>query len=188
MFFLQLTPKAGAAQFYFMVDALRFKPQQIGDLGAWTSAGEILGIAAFGLIAPRVAARAVVWGTIGCAVLLYVPLFWLRDAGSATWVSLLASTVGIVVNLGITTLAARACPPRIEAMVFGLVLAASTLGGALSSRLGSALYTYFGASKHLTVGWHGLLWVGMATALLSAAFVPLLPGWARSRELLRGRG
>ncbi len=189
VFALQLAPRPGAAQFYYMVDALHFSKQFLGDLGAWSSAGEIIGIALYGLLAPRLPVRVIVGGTVALTVALYAPLFWLRDTHSAPWTGLAASVAGIAVNLGISTVAARACPPRIEAMVFGLVLAASTLGGALSNKIGAAIYVSFGqgAGGNLTHGWDALLLIGIASALCCAFFLPFLPPWTRSRFPLQPR-
>lgn len=189
VFALQLAPRPGTAQFYYMVNGLHFSPQFLGDLGAWNSTGEIIGIVLYGLLAPRLPVRLIVSGTVALAVALYAPLFWLRGPHSAQLTGLATSIAGILVNLSISTIAARACPPRIEAMVFGLVMAASTLGGALSNKIGASLYVDFSASAggNLTHGWDALLLIGMAAALLCAFFLPFLPPWTKSRFPLQPR-
>ena len=120
---------------------------------------------------------------------LYLASMGLHDRGSGLAVSFFLSFLGTIYNLCLLTLAARACPPGIEGTVYGLVISATSLAGALGEKLGAALFDHFGPNSHHTVahGWFGLLWCGFAFTVVAAVFIPFLPAWAKSSEPLHPR-
>ena len=123
------------------------------------------------------------------ASLGYLILLALHDRPSGIGVAFMGSIIGEMYTLSLLTLAAKACPPGVEATVYGLVVSAINLGSGLGEKLGASLYDYFGPVSHHSVahGWFGLLWIGLAFTLIAFVFIPFLPDWAKSREPLRPR-
>ena len=185
VFYFVLTPSGSTAQLYFEVDTLHFSKQFIGDLGQWSSAGVILGILTVIAISRRISVRALVWGGWVIGTLAYLLNFALRDHSSAKIIFFVISYFGIMSSLSLLTLAARACPPKIEGTVYGLFIAASGLAGTLSNKIGGMLYDYYGVPHHSAVyGWYALNWWGFGLTVLAAGLIPLMPAWARSTQPL----
>ncbi len=188
IFYLTLTPSGSTAQLYFEVDTLHFSKQFIGDLGQWSSAGVILGILTILAISRRISVRALVWGGWAIGTLAYLLNFALHDPLSAKLVFFVGSYFGIMTSLSILTLAARACPPKIEGTIYGLFIAASGLAGTLSNKIGGMLYEHYGAPHHSAAhGWYALNWWGFGLTLLAAVLIPLMPAWARSAAPLSAK-
>ncbi|BDI32441.1 hypothetical protein CCAX7_44920 [Capsulimonas corticalis] len=181
IFYLILTPGTGSAQFFYQVDYLRFTPQFLGDLNGWGAAGSVVGFLTYAAIAPRLPARMLVFGLVLLDCLGYVPLLWMRDTTSAIAITFGGSVLGGWYLLALLGLGARACPPKIEATVYGMVYAAQFLGSTLGGKLGGSIYDAFGgAQHHYRAGWEAVCWAGALFSLLGALFIPFLPKWARS--------
>ncbi len=185
VFYFVLTPSGAVAQFYFEVDVLHFSKQFIGSLGQWSSAGNILGILTVVVISRRISVRALVWGGWLLGVLAYLLSFALRDRLSAEFVFFAGAYVGIMTNLSLYTLAARACPPKVEGTIYGLFMAAIVLAGTLSNQIGSTLYDHYGMPHHSALyAWYAINWWGFGLTALAAGLIPLMPAWARSTQTL----
>lgn len=185
VFYFVLTPSGATAQFYFEVDVLHFSKQFIGSLGQWSSAGNILGILTVVVISRRISVRALVWGGWLLGVLAYLLSFALRGRLSAEFVFFAGAYVGIMTNLSLYTLAARACPPKVEGTIYGLFMAAIVLAGTLSNQIGSTLYDHYGMPHHSALyAWYAINWWGFGLTALAAGLIPLMPTWARSTQPL----
>ena len=185
VFYFVLTPSGATAQFYFEVDVLHFSKQFIGSLGQWSSAGNILGILTVVVVSRRLSVRALVWGGWALGVLAYLLSFALRSRLSAEFVFFAGAYVGIMTNLSLYTLAARACPPKVEGTIYGLFMAAIVLAGTLSNQIGSTLYDHYGMPHHSPLyAWYAINWWGFGLTVLAAGLIPLMPAWARSTQTL----
>lgn len=187
VFYLIVTPGTNTAQFYFCTNVLHFKPQFFGVLQTYGSAGAAGGALLFAVVSPRLPVKSMVWGAFLMDCLAYPIGLMLHDPHSAIVVSVVGGVSGMVYALCLYTLAARACPPGIEGTVYGLVISAITLAGALGDKLGSSIYDHFGPASHHSIayGWHALNWFGFAFTIVAAVFIPFLPAWSRSSEPLR---
>lgn len=189
VFYLIFTPGTNTAQFYYMVDTLHFSKQFIGNLGQFGSAGAMLGIAAFGAVSRFLPIRAVSLGAWLLDCSLYLMDFALHGKLSAEVLTFALSFFGIVYALCLYTLAARACPPKIEGTIYGLVMAAIGLAGTLGEKVGSTLYDHYGpASHHSTAyGWYALNGWGLALTLPAGLLIFWLPRWAKSMKSLAAK-
>ena len=183
VFYLIFTPGTNTALFYYKVDTLHFSKQLIGDLGKYSSAGAMLGIAAFALVSRRVPMLAVVLGAWLLDCSLYALDFAFRDALSGKIVTFSVAFFGIVYTLCLFTLAARACPPQIAGTVYGLFIASISLAGSLGEKVGSTLYDRYGPAAHHSAafGWYALNAWGLALTLPAGLLIFFLPAWAKSR-------
>jgi hypothetical protein len=186
VFYLILTPGLNTARVYFEKDALHFTKQFIGDLGRYQAVGFLIGVAGFGLVSRRLPIWSLVWGAWLMDTLGYLMMLQVHDARSAQIFLTANGAVGVVYDLCLMTLAARACPPGIEGTIYGLVLAAIALAGAFSEKIGGSLYDHFGPSHgySITHGWVYGQWCGFAFTVIAFVFIPFLPAWTRSKATL----
>ena len=184
VFYLIFTPGTNTAQFYYLNDGLHLRPEQIGRLQMPGSIGAILGVLLFAAISRRIQVRAVVWTAYLMDCCIYLINMGMRNYLTTVIAIVVASFIGMIYNLALLTLAARATPKGIEGTVYGLVMAAIYLAGALGEKVGSAFYTSLGWSHSTTFAWYGLQWFGFAFTVIAVIFIPFLPTWARSREPL----
>lgn len=185
--YLIITPGPNYAQVYFMTDVLHFSKQFIGHLGIFGSAGSIIGMALFAFTSRRMPVWVLVWGAWIMDALTYPTLLLLHTPLSGEVLAFTGACVGTWYNLCLLTLAARACPPGTEGTVFGLVMSAIALAGALSIKMGGSLYDFFGPlnkAHHWTIthGWDCSLWIGLGFTLIGFIFIPFLPAWTKSRD------
>ena len=186
VFYLVLTPSGATAQFYFEVDVLHFSKQFIGNLGQWSSAGVILGILTVVAISRRISVRTLVWSGWVIGTVSYLLNFALRDRLSAEIIFFVISYFGIISNLSLYTLAARACPPKVEGTIYGLFMASIGLAATFSNKIGSMLYDFYGPAHHHSAvyGWYAMTWWGFGLTVPAALLILLMPAWSRSRTPL----
>jgi Na+/melibiose symporter-like transporter len=186
VFYLIFTPGINTAQFYYMTGPLHFSAQFIGSLDSYSSAGSIIALLLFSVLSKKIPVHSMVWGAFLMDCSVYLIMMLLKDENSAKYVTLIYAIVGMIYNLCLVTLAARACPPKIEGAIYGLVLSAIALAGAFGEKLGSAMYDYFGPASHHSIvhGWYSLLIWGFVFTALAVVFIPFLPKWTKSREPL----
>ena len=189
VFYLVLTPSGATAQFYFEVDVLHFSKQFIGNLGQWSSAGVILGILTVVVVSRRISVRTLVWSGWVIGTVSYLLNFALRDRLSAEILFFVGSYFGIISNLSLYTLAARACPPKVEGTIYGLFMASIGLAAVFSNKLGSMLYDFYGPAHHHSAiyGWYAMTWWGFGLTVPAALLILLMPAWSRSRAPLSSK-
>jgi MFS family permease len=187
IFYLIITPGESTAKFYYSVDVLHLSKQTLGNLGIAGSAGAIVGMFGFSVVSRWLPILALVWGAFAMDAIAYVISFALRNEPTAYGVAFALSASSIVYTLCLLSLAARACPPSVEATVYGLLIGAINFAGSLGDKLGSTIYEWFGPASGNSIehGWQALLVFGLVTTLLAPALIPFLPEWARSLEPLR---
>jgi Na+/melibiose symporter-like transporter len=180
-FYLNVTPLLLTASVYYETDVLKLSKDFIGRLDSWTAAGSIAGLLAFGALSRKLPIRAIVWGAIISDCAIYLIAMTMHDAPSVHIAQFLWSFMAIFLLVCLNTLAARACPPKIEGTVYGLMQAAMALSLVLCDKFGSTLYDFFGPANHhsITHGWFCALWFGFGFTVLAVFFVPFLPAWAK---------
>ncbi len=189
VFYLIFTPGRDTAQFYYSVDVLHFSKQFLGYLDSASSAGSIVGILLFGALARRLPVSALVWGAYILDATIYLTLMFMHNHSTGVIVNIAVAIEDSVYNLCLITLAARACPPRIEGSIYGLVLAAIGLANTLGEQVGASIYDHFGPAGHhsTTHGWFCLLWVAFGLTAIAGIFIPRLPAWTLSSEIVHAK-
>jgi len=172
LFYLNVTPLLLTASVYYETDVLKLSKDFIGRLDSWTAAGSIAGLIAFGAVSRRLPLRVIVWGAIFSDCAIYLIAMTMHNAPSVRVAQSLWSFMAIFLAVCLNTLAARACPPKIEGTVYGLMQAVMALSLVLCDKFGSTLYDYFGpAHGHsITHGWFCALWFGFGFTLLAVFF------------------
>ncbi len=183
VFIWQATPSADVALFYFVTTDLGFGPEFLGQVRLVTGVASLVGVAIFQVYLRRIPLRPLFgWMTVLSAglglsslILVYhLNRGWgIDDRWFSLGDSLVLTVAGQIAFMPVLVLAARLCPPGIEATLFALLMSAFNLAGFLSQELGSLLMHALGVTEddfsHL-----GLLLV--LTNLSTLLPLPLL-GW-----------
>ena len=180
IFLKNVSPGFGTPLFYFQTNTLKFGPHFLGWLGALSYGTAILGALIYGWLCTRFPlSRLLVIGIILSALSALLFLGY-HSSTSALIIQSLAGQgtsglLGIIVDVALMDLAARATPRGGEAMAYSLLMSAANLGGTGSDILGSWLF------DKVHVAFHVLVWISAATTALALLALPLLP-----RSVLEG--
>jgi folate/biopterin transporter len=189
VFVWQATPSADVALFYFVTNDLGFGPEFLGQVRLVTSVASLVGVGIFQVYLRHIPLRPLFgWMTVISAGLGLTSLIlvyhlnraWgLDDHWFSLGDSLVLTVAGQIAFMPVLVLAARLCPPGIEATFFALLMSAFNLAGFLSQELGSLLMHALGVTEsnfsHL-----GLLLV--ITNLSTLLPLPLL-GWLPAERI-----
>ncbi len=185
LFIWQATPSADSAFFFFSTNELGFEPEFLGRIRLVTSVASLLGIWMFQRFFKAVPLRRIFgWSIVISAGLGLTALILVTHANRAIGIddrwfslgdSLVLTVAGQIAFMPVLVLAARLCPPGIEATLFALLMSVFNIAGAVSQELGAILTHWM----HVTPENFEQLWllvlVTNLTTLLPLPFVSWLP-------------
>ena len=181
----QATPSAESAFFYFATNDLGFGPEFLGRVRLATSVAALLGIGIFQKWLRDVPLRKIlVWMTLISFGLGLTSLILITHTNRAwgiadEWFSLGDSVVltvsGEIAFMPILVLAARLCPPGIEATLFALLMSLLNLSGLLSRELGALLMQGLGVTETNFTALGTLVIITNLTTLLPLPLIHWLP-------------
>jgi MFS family permease len=160
IFFWTFSPSFGPALLYYQTDVLKFSQQFIGHLGALGSLAAVAGAIIYAPLSRRVPLKRLINVSIGAGVAGLLAYLLYRDAWSAVVIDIVFGCVGMITQLAFLDLAAKACPRRVEATFFALLMSVFNAGNQSSQVVGGYLYDWLGYT---------------ALVLISAAFTAV--GW-----------
>jgi folate/biopterin transporter len=181
LFLWQATPSSEAAFFFFTTNDLGFEPEFLGRVHFITNLAALLGIWVFQRFLKAVAVRRIfLWSTLISAALGMTTLLLVTHANRTLGIndqwfslgdSLILTVMGQIAYMPVLVLAARLCPPGVEATMFALLMSVSNLAGLLSHESGALLMHLLGISEAN----FQQLWLLVIIANLSTLFpLPLL--------------
>ncbi|MEM1425597.1 MAG: folate/biopterin family MFS transporter, partial [Cyanobacteria bacterium P01_H01_bin.130] len=157
LFLWQATPSADSAFFYFSTNDLGFGPEFLGRVRLVSSIAMLLGIGAFNRFFKGVPVRKIfAWGIIASTVLGLTTLLLITHTNRALGIddrwfslgdSLILTVAGQIAFMPVLVLAARLCPPGVEATLFALLMSVLNLSGAVSQELGALLTHLLGVTE-----------------------------------------
>ncbi|HEY9889707.1 MAG TPA: folate/biopterin family MFS transporter [Candidatus Obscuribacterales bacterium] len=183
LFVWQATPTAESAFFFFTTNELHFTPEFLGRVRLVTSVAARVGVWLVQRFLKNVPFRVIFgWSTLISAVLGLSTLLLITHANrslgiSDQWFSLgdnlILTVMGQIAFMPVLVLAARLCPPGVEATLFALLMSVVNLAGLVSYETGALLLHWFGVTE---TNFTNLAWVVLITNLSSLLPLPLL-GW-----------
>jgi folate/biopterin transporter len=183
LFLWQAMPTSEAAFFYFSTNELHFEPEFLGRVRLVTSVAAIVGIWIFQRFLKAVPFRTIFgWSTVISAVLGLSMLILVTHANRALGIddkwfslgdSLILTVMGQIAFMPVLVLAARLCPPGVEATLFALLMSVVNLAGLVSYELG-ALLTHW---LQVTETQFDQLWLLVLITNLSTLLPLPLLGW-----------
>lgn len=174
--FFNFSPSFGTPFYYHMTDTLKFSQDFIGQLGAWSSAGSVLGSLLFAKYFAKQSTRfnltfSIITGVIG--TLAYLMLIapsanaWLI----AISLNLVFGVCSMVAVLSVLTLAAKACPEKSEGFTFAALMSVYNAAAQVSAIVGARLYVDVFANSMVP-----LIYVSAAFTFACIFLLPLLKG------------
>ncbi|HEY9698187.1 MAG TPA: folate/biopterin family MFS transporter [Trichocoleus sp.] len=193
VFLWQATPTAESAFFFFTTNELGFQPEFLGRVRLVTSVASLVGIWMFQRFFKAVPFRVIfAWTTVMSAVLGMTMLLLVTHANRAIGIddrwfslgdSLILTVMGQIAYMPILVLAARLCPPGVEATLFALLMSITNLAGLVSYEFGAVLMHWFGITETNFDRLWLLVVVTNLSTLLPLPFLGWLPD-AQESQLL----
>ncbi|GBF96737.1 folate-biopterin transporter chloroplastic [Raphidocelis subcapitata] len=212
VFLWQATPTADSAMFYYYTNELHFDAEFLGRVRLAGAVASLAGVALYNTAFKKVPLKrmffwAMVSGTaLGSTQLLLVSganralglsdeLFVLGDSVVLTVLGQARAAAGACCRRGrvlvsfmpVLVLAARLCPEGVEATLFATLMSILNGGAFVGSALGAGLTAAFGVTSSDFSHLFGLTLVCVASTLLPAPFLGLLPA-ALDRDETAGGG
>jgi MFS family permease len=166
LFFFPFSPSFGPAFLYYQTDVLGFSQHFIGLLASLNSAASVLGALVYAPLSRRMPLRRLLNWSIGVGVAGTLCYLVYRGRISAIAIDTFFGGVGMIMQLAFLDLAAKACPRRVEATFFALLMSVFNAGTQLSQNVGARLYE--------TYGYTPLVWISATMTALAWVLVPLL--------------
>jgi folate/biopterin transporter len=185
LFIWQATPTADSAFFFFTTNELGFQPEFLGRVRLVTSLAAILGAWVFQRFLKGVPFRTIFfWSTVMSTVLGMTMLLLVTHANRAIgiddhWFSLgdsiVLTVMGQIAFMPVLVLAARLCPPGVEATLFALLMSVTNLAHLISYEFGAVLMHAMGITEsNFDRLWLLVLITNLST-LLPLPFINWLP-------------
>ncbi|MBE9202472.1 folate/biopterin family MFS transporter [Synechocystis salina LEGE 06099] len=185
IFFWQATPSAESAFFYFTTNELGFEPEFLGRVRLVTSVAGLIGVGLYQRFLKTVPFRVIMgWSTVISSALGLTTLILITHANRAIgiddhWFSLgdsiILTVTGQIAFMPVLVLAARLCPPGIEATLFALLMSVMNLAGVLSFEVGSLLTHWLAVTETQFDNLALLVIITNLSTLLPLPFLGLLP-------------
>lgn len=157
LFLWQAMPTADSAFFFFTTNELGFTPEFLGRVRLVTSLASLLGIWVFQRFLKQVPLRVFFAWTIVISTLLSMTMLLLvthtnRSLGiDDHWFSLgdslILTVMGQIAYMPVLVLAARLCPPGVEATLFALLMSVTNLAHLVSYEFGAVLMHGLGITE-----------------------------------------
>lgn len=192
LFLWQATPNSESAFFFFTTNELGFRPEFLGRVRLVTSVASLLGVWLFQRFLKSVPIRRIfLWSTLLSTGLGMTTLLLVTHANRSLGIddhwfslgdSLILTVMGQIAYMPVLVLAAKLCPPGIEATLFALLMSVSNLAGLLSHESGALLMHGLGVSETN----FDLLWLLVVITNLSTLLpLPLLQ-WLPATDIHPG--
>jgi folate/biopterin transporter len=157
LFLWQATPTAESAFFFFTTNELGFEPEFLGRVRLVTSVASLVGIWLFQRFFKAVPFRVIFgWTMVISAVLGMTMLLLVTHANRAIGIddrwfslgdSLVLTVMGQIAYMPVLVLAARLCPPGVEATLFALLMSVTNLAALLSYEFGAVMMHWLGVTE-----------------------------------------
>ncbi|CAN6464872.1 unnamed protein product [Victoria cruziana] len=185
IFLWQATPQSDSAMFFFTTNKLGFTPEFLGRVKLVTSIASLMGVALYNGFLKNIPLRKVfLWMTIAGSglgmsqVLLVTGInrhFGVSDEWFAIGDSLILTVLGQASFMPVLVLAARLCPPGVEATLFATLMSISNGGSVTGGLIGAGLTQIFGITKDSFTNLSLLIVLCNLSSLLPLPLLGLLP-------------
>lgn len=185
VFLWHAMPTTESAFFFFATNELGFEAEFLGRISFVTSLASLAGIWLFQRFLKTVPFRVIFgWSIVISALLGMTTLLLVTHTNRALGIddrwfsmgdSLVLTVMGRIAYMPILVLAARLCPPGIEATFFALLMSIVNLAGLLSQESGALLMHWLGVSENNFSNLALLIVITNLSALLPLPFLGWLP-------------
>lgn len=185
LFLWNVTPTAESAFFFFTTNELGFSAEFLGRVRLVTSFASLVGIWVFQRFLKGVALRQifavsiVLSSLVGFSMLILVThtnrLWGIDDHWFSLGDNLVITVLGQIAFMPVLVLAARLCPPGIEATLFALLMSVLNLAWALSGEISAVITHWLGITETQFESLWILVVIANVSTLLPLLFIHWLP-------------
>ncbi|XP_052147301.1 folate-biopterin transporter 1, chloroplastic-like [Oryza glaberrima] len=185
IFLWQATPQSDSAMFFFITNKLGFTPEFLGRVTLVTSIASLVGIGVYNSFLKEVPLRKIFFVTtifgsaLGMTQVLLVTglnrVLGISDEWFSIGDSLIITVLGQASFMPVLVLAAKLCPPGVEATLFATLMSISNAGGVTGGLLGAGLTQFLGVTKDNFQNLALLIVVCNLSSLLPLPLLGLLP-------------
>ncbi|BAY94482.1 MULTISPECIES: folate/biopterin family MFS transporter [unclassified Tolypothrix] len=185
VFIWQATPTADSAFFFFTTNELHFAPEFLGRVRLVTNLASLVGIWIFQRYLKSSPFRVIFgWSTVLSAALGMTMLLLVTHTNRALGIddhwfslgdSLILTVMGQIAYMPVLVLAARLCPPGVEATLFALLMSVSNLAGMVSYEFGAIIMHWLGITETNFDSLWLLVMITNLSTLLPLPFLNWLP-------------
>ncbi|GJP39707.1 hypothetical protein CLOM_g24049 [Closterium sp. NIES-68] len=192
IFLWQITPSSDTAMFFFTTNQLGFGPEFLGRVRLVTAVASLVGVGVYNLYLKQVPLQRIfLWSNLlgtalGCTQLLLVTgvnrTLGISDHYFALGDSLILTVLGQISFMPVLVLAARLCPPGIEATLFATLMSVNNGAYVVSGLIGALLTEMLGVTS---TNFHNLALLVLLcnlSSLLALPFLRLLPSLEEVEE------
>ena len=151
IFFYNFSPSFGPALVYYSTDALHFSKIFLGSLDSLQYASGILGAAAYFAFSKSVSFRWLIHFAIAAGVIATLAYLGYVGHLSAVALALVFGSVGMIIQLTLLDLAAKACPKQAEGTFFALLMSVYNGAVQVSQMAGGWLYDLVGFTSLILI-------------------------------------
>ncbi|MEH1790874.1 folate/biopterin family MFS transporter [Nostoc sp.] len=198
VFIWQATPNADSAFFYFSTNELHFEPEFLGRVHLVTSFASLAGVWIFQRFLKSIPFRVIfAWSTVlssilGMTMLLLVThtnrLLGIDDHWFSLGDSLILTVMGKITFMQVMVLAARLCPPGVEATLFALLMSVFNSAGTVSQAFGALITYWLGITATNFESLWLLVVITNLSTLLPLPFINWLPAAEEQTETPKDGG
>jgi len=185
LFSWQATPTSESAMFYFLTDEIKLTPEFLGRAKLVGAVASLVGIVLYNRAFAAVPIRRYLFAVNIAAVATgFLPLLLVTRANLAFGIpdqafvlgdDVIQTVAGELAHMPILVMAARICPPGVEATLFALLMAVLNLSSFVATFTGSALTQFFHVTERDFSGLAGLTLLCNISGLLPLALLNLVP-------------
>ncbi|RCV40479.1 hypothetical protein SETIT_9G057300v2 [Setaria italica] len=185
IFLWQATPQSDSAMFFFITNKLGFSPEFLGRVTLVTSVASLLGIGLYNSFLKEVPLRkiflvtTILGSALGMTQVLLVTGLNRKLGISDEWFSigdsLIITVLGQASFMPVLVLAAKLCPPGVEATLFATLMSISNAGSVAGGLVGAGLTQFLGVTRDNYENLALLIAVCNLTSLLPLPLLGLLP-------------
>lgn len=157
LFLWQSTPTSDGAFLYFMTDELGFGPEFLGRVRLITAGASLFGVCVYNAYLKTKPIKDILfWSSIISAPLGLTSLLLITHANRALGIpdgafvlgdDVILSILGEIAFLPTLVLAARLCPPGVEAVLFATLMSINNGAGAIGTEIGALLTKVLGVTE-----------------------------------------
>ncbi|KAH7651108.1 Folate-biopterin transporter protein [Dioscorea alata] len=170
----QATPQSDSAMLYFLTNKLGFTPEFLGHAKLVASVASLIGVALKIFLLTTITGSA-----LGMTQVFLVTglnrQFGISDEWFSIGDSLILTVLGEASFMPVLVLAARICPPGVEATLFATLMSISNRGSVTGGLLGAGLTQLLGVTKDTFNNLAPLIIICNLSSLLPLSLLGLLP-------------
>eukprot|EP00252_Welwitschia_mirabilis_P013415 TRINITY_DN2950_c0_g1_i2.p1 TRINITY_DN2950_c0_g1~~TRINITY_DN2950_c0_g1_i2.p1 ORF type:complete len:534 (-),score=97.12 TRINITY_DN2950_c0_g1_i2:247-1848(-) len=193
IFLWQATPQSDTAMFFFMTNNLGFGPEFLGRVRLVTSIASLIGVGLFNGFLKKIPLQKIFFWTtlvgagLGMTQILLVTgvnrQLGIVDEWFAIGDSLILTVLGQASFMPVLVLAAKLCPPGMEATLFATLMSISNGGSVTGGLVGAGLMKILGVTKDDFQNLTLLLILCNLSSLFPLPLLGLLPRDSRTESI-----